>query len=132
MDPARAALIDRFYEALSRRDFDGALAVCDAGVRLYNAPGVEEMSLTPEGHERVSAYLRGWLDSWETYERRVEELRQASEEDVVALVAVRARGRGSTFDIEEDVADVFGIRDGRIVTLRLHVSRDEALRDAGL
>ena len=132
MDTARSALIDRFYEALSRRDFDGAVALCDEQVRLYNAPGVEEMSLTPEGRERVSGYLRGWLDSWETYERTLEDLREAGDEDVVALVSVRARGRGSSFDIEEDVADVFGVRDGRIMTLRLHVSRDEALRDAGL
>jgi ketosteroid isomerase-like protein len=130
MDTAQAALIDRFYEALSRRDFDGVLAMCDEGVRLYNAPGVEEMSLTPDGRERVSAYLRGWLDSWETYDRKVEELREMGEEEVVALVSIRARGRGSTFDIEEDVADVFGVKDGRIVSLRLHVSRDEALPEA--
>jgi ketosteroid isomerase-like protein len=129
MDAARTALVDRFYAALSRRDFDGAVALCDEHVHLNNAPGVEEMSLTPQGRERVSAYLRGWLDSWETYERRVEDLRAGREDEIVALVSVRARGRGSTFDIEEDVADVFGVKDGMIVSLRLHVSRDEALPD---
>ena len=130
MDP-RAALIDSFYAALARRDVDGVLALCDEEVELYQAPGVEEMTRTPHGHERVAGWLRGWLDSWETYEPSVEDLREAGD-DVVSLVTVRARGRGSSFDIDEEVADVFRVRDGKIMRLRLHVSREEALRDAGL
>jgi ketosteroid isomerase-like protein len=131
MDPERAALIASFYAALARRDVDGVLVLCDEKVELYQAPGVEQMTRTPSGHERVAGWLRGWLDSWETYEPSVEDLREAGD-DVVSLVTVRARGRGSSFDIDEEVADVFRVRDGKIVRLRLHVSREEALRDAGL
>jgi hypothetical protein len=48
---------------------------------------------------------------------------------VVALVDVHARGRGSQFDIEEEIADVISFRGDRIARLRLHVTREEALRD---
>jgi ketosteroid isomerase-like protein len=131
MDPERASLIDSFYAALARRDVEGVLSLCDDDVELYQAPGVEETTRVPQGHERVAGWLRGWLDSWERYEPTVDDLRESGD-DVVSLVTVRARGRGSSFDIDEEVADVFRVRDDKIVRLRLHVSREEALRDSGL
>jgi hypothetical protein len=80
----------------------------------------------------VAQYLRGWLDSWDMYKPHLSGLREAGNDEVVALVDVRARGVGSQFDIEEEIADVLTFRDDRLVRLRLHVTRDEALRDAGL
>ena len=40
---------------------------------------------------------------------------------------LRARGLGSRFDIEEEIADVFEVDDGKISKLRLYVHRDTAL-----
>jgi ketosteroid isomerase-like protein len=130
MDTERAALIDRFYEALTRRDVSAVLALCHDDVEVYKAPGVEEMvsALSPRGRERVSQWLEGWLASWELYEPRVEGLSEAGDK-VVALLQVRCRGRGSLFDLEEEMADLFTMLDGRIAGMRLYVSRDEALRD---
>ena len=109
------------------------LALCDEDVEIYKDPDVVEMvsALTPRGRERVATYLRGWLDSWDMYQPRVSELREAGEDEVVALVDVRARGRGSQFDIEEEIADVLTFRGDRLARLRLHVTREEALRDDG-
>ena len=49
---------------------------------------------------------------------------------VVALVHLHARGLGSRFDIEDDIADVFEVDDGKISKLRLYVHRDTALAQA--
>jgi ketosteroid isomerase-like protein len=134
MDKQRLDLIDRFYEAFSRRDVDAVLELCHEDVEIYKDPDVVEMvsALTPRGSERVALYLRGWLDSWDMYHPRVSALREASENEVVALVDVHARGRGSQFDIEEEIADVLTFRGDRLARLRLHVTREEALRAAGL
>jgi ketosteroid isomerase-like protein len=134
MELERADLIERFYEAFSRRDVDAVLDLCDEGVEIYKDPDVVEMvsALTPRGQERVATYLRGWLDSWDMYQPTVSELREAGDDSVVALVDIHARGRGSQFDIEEEIADVFTFREDRIARLRLHVTREVALRDAGL
>jgi len=130
MDTERAALIDRFYEALTQGDVSAVLAQCHDDVEVYKAPGVIEMvsALTPRGRERVAHWLEGWLASWDLYEPRVEGLSEAGDK-VVALLHVRSRGRGSQFDLEEDIADVLSMRDGKISGMRLYVSRDEALRD---
>jgi len=134
MDSQRADLIDRFYEAFSNRDVDAVMALCDESVEVYKDPDVVEIvsALTPRGRERVATYLRGWLDSWDMYKPSVVELREAGADEVVALVDVRARGRGSQFDIEEEIADVLTFSGDRLVRMRLHVTRDVAMRDAGL
>jgi ketosteroid isomerase-like protein len=134
MDTHRAELIERFYEAFARRDVDAVLDLCAEDVEIYKDPDVVEMvsALTPRGHERVATYLRGWLESWDMYKPTLAALRDADGDEVVALVDVHARGRGSQFDIEEEIADVFTLAGDRIARLRLHVTREVALRDAGL
>ena len=134
MDTQRADLIERFYEAFSRRDVDAVLDLCHEEVEIYKDPDVVEMvaALTPRGRERVAQYLNGWFDSWDMYEPQIASLHEAGPDDVVVLIDVRARGRGSQFDIEERSADVFSFRAGQIVQLRLHASPADALRSAGL
>jgi len=133
MDKRRADVIERFYAAFPRRDVDAMVDLCHDDVEVYKDPEVVEMvsALTPRGRERVSQYLRGWLDSWDMYQPRLVSLRESGDE-VVALLDVRARGIGSQFDIEQEIADVFTFRGDRIARLRLHVTPEEALRDAGL
>ena len=134
MDPHRSELIARFYEAFSQRDIEGIVALCDEDVEVYKDPGVIEMvsALTPRGREGVARYLGGWLDSWDLYQPRAAELREAGPDDVVVLVDLHARGRGSQFDLHEEIADVLTFRGDRLSRLRLHVTRDVALREAGL
>ena len=44
---------------------------------------------------------------------------------------LRARGKGSRFEIEEEIADVFEVdAEGKISKLRLYVHRDTALQQA--
>ena len=134
MDKQRLDLIDRFYEAFSRRDVDAVLELCHEDIEIYKDPDVVEMvsALIPRGSERVAQYLRGCLDSWDMYQPRVSALREEGEHEVIALVDVQARGRGSQFDIEEEIADVLTFRGDRLARLRLHVTREEALRATGL
>jgi ketosteroid isomerase-like protein len=126
---ANVDLLRRFYEYFNQRDLDAVLELCAPEVEVYKDPEVVEMvaAFTPRGQERVAQYLRGWLDSWDEYRARPEEFLESGE-DVAVLVHLRARGKGSQFDIEEDMADVFSIRDGRIVRLRLYVQRRDALK----
>ena len=125
-------LLRRFYESFNQRDLDAVLELCTNDVEVYKDPEVVEMvaAATPRGQERVAQYLRGWLESWSAYHARPEEFVQSGD-DVAALVHLRARGKGSQFDIEEEMADVFALREGRISRLRLYVRRGEALDSLG-
>ena len=129
---ASVELLRRFYEFFNQRDLDAVLELCAPEVEVYKDPEVVEMvsAFTPRGQERVAQYLRGWLESWDAYLARPQQFLESGEE-VVALVQLRARGKGSQFDIEEDMADVFSVRKGKIVRLRLYVHPDAALKSIG-
>src|SRR6185436_8653397 len=123
MNKKQAALMDTFYVALRRGDVPAVLDLCHDDVEVYKAPGVVDMvaAMTPRGRDRVAGYLQGWLDSWDTYEPVLEEVRSSGDQ-VVALVKVHSRGVGSQFDLNEDMADVFTVRDGKITSMRLYVT----------
>jgi uncharacterized protein len=128
-----AALLRRFYESFNQGDLDAVIELCTEDVEVYRDPEVVEMvaAFAPRGQERVAQYLRGWLDSWSEYTARPEEFLQSGEE-VAALTHLRARGKNSQFEIEEDMADVFTVRDGRIARFRLYVQRTDALGSLGI
>jgi len=122
------ALLNSFYEALNLGDVDAALEHCARDVEVYMPPEVVA-AVAPRGHRDVGDYLRGWFDSWHVYRPDPEEFVAAGTQ-VVALVNLRARGKGSRFEIEEQIADVFEVDGGKITKLRLYVQRDTALQQA--
>jgi ketosteroid isomerase-like protein len=130
MDQAHVDLLREFYDALHRNDVDSAVELCDPDVRVYLNPDVVA-ALPPRGQKEVAHYLRGWLDSWDAYVPRPQEF-IAGTDQVVVMVQLRARGKGSRFEIEEEIADVFTVEHGNIVQLRLYVDRSVALEAAGI
>ena len=123
-----AAVLKRFYDALNDEDFEAAMDLCASQVEVYLPPEVVS-AVPPRGHREVSAYLREFIDSWHMYRPQPEDFIQTGDQ-VVALVHLRARGKGSRFEIEEDVADVFKVDEGKISHLRLYVHREHALPQA--
>jgi uncharacterized protein len=128
MEQEHVELLRSFYDALNRDDVESAVELCDPDVRVYLNPDVVA-ALPPRGHKEVAEYLRGWFDSWDRYHPRPEEF-IASGDDVVVMVQLEARGKGSRFEIEEQVADVFEVGGGKISKLRLYVQRETALDQA--
>jgi uncharacterized protein len=130
MDQAHVDLLREFYDALNRDDVDSAVQLCDPDVRVWLNPEVVA-ALPPRGYKEVGRYLHGWFDSWDAYVPRPQEFIEAGDR-VVVMVKLRARGKGSRFEIEEEMADVFTLDDGNIVELRLYVDRGVALDSAGI
>ena len=124
------SLLNRFYDALNVADVEAALDLCDSEVEVY-MPSNVVAAVAPRGHRDVGEYLRGWFDSWHVYSPEPEEFVAAGDQ-VVALVNLRARGKGSRFEIEEHMADVFTVQNGKITRLRFYVDRDVALQSAGV
>jgi ketosteroid isomerase-like protein len=130
MHQAQVDLLQDFYEALGRNDVESAVGLCDPEVEVYLNPDVVA-ALPPKGHKEVASYLRGWFDSWDKYAPQPREFVQAGEQ-VIVYVQLVARGRGSRFEITEEMADVFRLEDGKIVQLRLYVDRGVAERSTGI
>jgi uncharacterized protein len=130
MAKQRLDLLRNFYDAMNRDDTEAILGLCDEKVEVYLSPEVVA-AVPPRGHKDVESYLRGWFESWHAYSPEPEEFIEAGDK-VVVMVHLRARGKGSRFEIQERMADVFTFDNGKIVRFRFYVDRDVALQSAGI
>jgi ketosteroid isomerase-like protein len=134
MAPENVEVVRRVYEAAARRDAATVLALYDPEVELDNtrlqivggAGGIYH------GHDGLRDFFREWHEAWESVEYDYDELIDAGDEQVIALVTRRGRGRASGADVELRVALVWTLRDGKIIRVVWFPTREEALEAAGL
>jgi ketosteroid isomerase-like protein len=123
-EEANLALVRRIFEDWRAADYS------DVG---WADPQIEFFSEGPQGGvhhgiEAMSRAFRAWLDAFEEF--GVEPVGFEASGDAV-LVEVRFSGRGKTSGMPLDSlrgANVFVIRDGRVVRLELHIDFDRARR----
>jgi ketosteroid isomerase-like protein len=86
---------------------------------------------TYTGVEGLRALWLDWLEPWETYHSRVEELLDAGDR---VLALGRDRGRRLDMDLEVEImaGSLWELRDSRLVRVEFFRDRDEALQAAGL
>ena len=82
------------------------------------------------GPTGVARWWAEWTEVWESYVYRVVEYRDLGEW-VLALVDVRARGRGG-IPVETRTFEIRGFREGQVAVCRVFSSEPDALKAAGL
>ena len=78
---------------------------------------------------------REWLSAWEDLRIQVEEYRELDDERVLVLVRLSGRGKSSGLDVGQLMsrgADVFHIREGKVIKFLLYWDRERAFADLGL
>ena len=86
---------------------------------------------TYEGIDGARQFLADWLEAWDDWELELEELRDA-DESVVAILRQRGRSRATGLLVDMHFGQVWQIRDGKNLRMRVYASPDEALEAAGL
>ncbi len=84
------------------------------------------------GREGVERWLSDWEAAWSEFGMDAEELIDAADGRVLALVRMHATGRESAVTVERDDAILYELRDGLIVRIDYFNDRSEALAAAGL
>jgi ketosteroid isomerase-like protein len=135
MSEENVETVRRIYEAALRRDAATVLALYDPGVELdASRIGV---SMHPSGgdayhgHDGLRDLFRDWHEAWGKIQYDYEELIDAGEE-VVAVVSRHARGRASGVEVERPFALLWTLRDGKVIRVVWYLTREEALKAAGL
>jgi ketosteroid isomerase-like protein len=104
---------DRMHEDIEAHDHD----VIDAGEY--------------RGHAGLRRWFEDWSSAWAEFSMEPQEMLDAGER-VVAVLHVRARGRGSGVEVERQDAMVFQVRNGKIWRIDYYNNRQQALEAAGL
>ena len=128
MSESNIHAIQTMFDAFEKRDIAGALEGVDTDIELEPSsmfPGQEVY----RGHEGVLRFFAMFFEAWDEYHAEPVEFIDAGE-NVVVVVHQRARGKGSGVMIESDMFQVWTLRDGKAVRVRVRESREEALRSS--
>jgi uncharacterized protein len=122
-----AELVRRAYLALAERDFEalGEIAVADFELdvtdRVFNPA-------TYRGEEGLRQFLAEVDELWESMDMSVERLVERGDE-VLALLVVDIKGRGSGLTLEDRIAQHWTTRGGKLVSMRVRANQDAALAE---
>jgi ketosteroid isomerase-like protein len=133
MSRENVEIVRRLYEAVHRGDAETVLA-------LYDPDVVWDFSESPigaalelkiyRGHDGLRRWWSEWREAWEGYEDSYEDLLDAGDHVVAAIVS-RGRGRASGAQVEWTQYGVWSFQAGKIVRVAWFGTREDALEAIG-
>jgi ketosteroid isomerase-like protein len=129
---ANVDLVRSICTAWERGDYSSA-AWADAEIEFVRADGPLPGRWT--GPQGMVEATREWLHTWEDARAEADDYRELDPERVLVLTRYAGRGKASGLDIGSlgaKGAQLFQIRDGRVVRCVHYLSRDQAFADLGI
>ena len=113
------------YRAFARRDRQALVAGLDPSIRVHDRPSHPDASV----YEGAEGFLRFSETDWEAFEDVVYEPQDFLANGAYVVVPIKQSGKGksSALAIEEGVVNVWKLRRGRCVELRIFSTVEEAL-----
>ncbi len=124
-------IVRRSSEAFAKNDWNAAAAAVDPHVEWIEMPSLGPDASSYSGFEELRQAVESWIEKWSEYDVVISRYADAGD-DVVVLSRERGRGAVSGVAVERELGQVFTLRDGKIVRVRLYGSWGEALEAAGL
>jgi ketosteroid isomerase-like protein len=118
-------VVRAMYEAFARRDRRAILSHLDPAVRVYDRPVHPDASV----HEGPEGFLHFAQTDWDAFEQVAYEPQELIDRGSYVVVPITQRGRGkrSALDIEESIVNVWKLRGGKCLELRIFSTIEEAL-----
>jgi len=101
----------------------------DQGVEVEDHDTIDQG--TYQGHAGLRRWLEDWGAAWAEWSIEPEQLIDAGD-SVVVFIRMKTTGRGSGLEVDRADAQVYKLREGRIVRLEYFNDRAEALKAVGL
>ena len=132
MSQENVEVVLRIHRAVAAGDLDGLLAEVhpDGEYRAAVQQAMEGEASVFRGHSGMRRWLEDLHDLYDHIESEVLEIRDLGEQVVVVFV-VRGTGKGSRITLEQPLAQVVTLQDGKAIAVRDYFSRDDALEAVG-
>jgi ketosteroid isomerase-like protein len=124
-----ADLLREVFRDFNRSGIDSVLDLMHPQIELIDLPQVPE-ERRRRGREAVAAWFNSMEDVWTRLGVDAEEVTELDAERVLAAVRFSGHARGSGMNVEQRVAIVCTIRDGKAVRWQIYPSRHEAIAEA--
>jgi ketosteroid isomerase-like protein len=133
MSEENVAIVRAAYEAFNRGDMEAGAAFFDPAIEWSTPPNLPEAG-TWHGEEEVMRGVASFLESFESLRADVQDVVAAPDGRVVSLVRFVGLGRDTGLAVEGVSVDaqVWTLRDGRIVRVEMYSGSADALEAVGL
>jgi ketosteroid isomerase-like protein len=119
------------YEAFNHKSREEMLEFLDPGIEWDESDLPARRPGVYHGHEGIISLLEENATLWENICIAIDDIAEGDDR-VIAFIRAKGRGRNTGIDVELASAQVWTIRDGKAVHVRLYLDREEALQAAGL
>jgi uncharacterized protein len=131
MTVGKVEIVRRIYDVWNRKDgSQEALDFISDELEYVNPP----YAVHPGTRHGQEGWIAAGENLTESFDRWVHEPGEIIEhgDKVVVMATFRARGRGSSVDLEKFEPHIWTLREGKVVRFEWFNDRDEAMRAAGL
>jgi ketosteroid isomerase-like protein len=129
MPEENVEIVSRAIAAINDRDVDAYLALCDPDVELINPVAAIE------GPNRGEAGIRNFFQAIDEaatrFELEVERLRPLGNDRVLAFLILNLESERG-FPQRQPLTNLYDLKDGKLLRVRVFFDREEALEAAGL
>jgi uncharacterized protein len=130
MSQENVEVVKRIVEAWSAGNLDAARNALDPDITWHDPPQQPGV-MTRHGLAGVEGSIRNWLSAWDDYRYELGQLIDTGEK-VLMIGRQYGRGKGSQVEVSSDLFQVWTLRDGKVVEMRMFMDRVEALEAVGL
>jgi ketosteroid isomerase-like protein len=129
--PGHVEIVERTLAAFSRRDLDAMLAESDPDIEVRPAVLGGLDGTVYRGHAGLRDFVADLDAAWREFRVEPEEFRDLGD-TVLMLGRTLARGMRSGVELDTPSAYLFGLRDGKVHTIRTFTSPQDGLAAVGL
>jgi ketosteroid isomerase-like protein len=134
MSEENVEVLRNLYAAAARRDSAAVMALYHENVHWDASRTTRGVMAGTEakGRDALHAWFREWYEVWQTVDDDIEELIDAGGDQVVSVMVQRGRGRVSGAEVENRLAAIWTIREGKVAEVVWFPHREQAMEAAGL
>jgi ketosteroid isomerase-like protein len=125
--PSRPELLREVYDALACRDFETLAGLADPDFEMDLTDRVLNPA-TYRGAEGLARFLEEVDELWASMDLTVERVVERGDQ-ALALLRVRLQGRGSGVELDDRIAQLWTLRDGKLVRMQLRQDAAAALAE---
>jgi ketosteroid isomerase-like protein len=131
MSQENVEIVRRATEAYNRRDFAESIRWVDPEVEWDMSRIEVPEAEVYRGYDGLRTFSQRWDESWESVTVAPEEFIDAGNK-VISVVHQVGRGKASGVEVDQRFAQLWTLRDGKIIRMEMYRDREAALEAAGL